>query len=158
MRYTTQQSAWMDEESMLEWIEVVWQPFTRQRKGLCLLILDEARSHLTDKVQRRFSELNTLLEIIPGGYTAKLQVLDVGINRPFKKYYEEASEEFVRRWVMKNAAGVKPKPSRVDVSHWIQDSWSRIKRESIMNTWRRIGYIKQSEVDFYLADSSDGDY
>jgi hypothetical protein len=34
------------------------------------------------------------MEIIPGGYTSKLQVMDVGLNRPFKFYYQEAAFAF----------------------------------------------------------------
>jgi hypothetical protein len=159
LQYTTQQSAWMDEETMLEWIEIVWKPYTNMRRGLFLLLLDEARAHLTDKVVKRLSELKTILEIIPGGYTSKLQVLDVGINRPFKRYYEECSEEFVRKWTSKNPPGVKPKPSRVDVANWIDESWKKITRGTILNTWRHIGFIKPKDAEYYLAtSSSDSDY
>jgi hypothetical protein len=56
-------------------------------------------------VCRQISDLGTILEIIPGGYTSKLQVLDVGINRPFKYYYEEMSYDFVREWTAKNVPG-----------------------------------------------------
>jgi hypothetical protein len=159
MHYTTQKSAWMDEETMLEWIEVVWKPFTDMRPGLFLLILDEARAHLTEKVSKRLSELRTIYEIIPGGYTSKLQVLDVGINRPFKHYYKEASESFVRHWVNGHVPGEKPHPLRQDVAKWILHAWGKISKATIMSTWRHVGYIKTSDVNFYVdTNSSDRDY
>jgi hypothetical protein len=139
--YTCQKCAWMDEETMLEWVELVWKPFVETRVGLLLLILDEARSHMTSKVVRRIGELRTILEIIPGGYTSKLQVLDVGINRSFKFYYGEASQEFVRQWTSANLPGVKAKPSRQNVAHWISYAWSHIDQEMIQNTWRHCDYV-----------------
>jgi hypothetical protein len=139
--YTCQKCAWMDEPTMLEWLEFVWKPFVESREGLCLLLLDEARSHMTAKVVRRLGELRTVFEIIPGGYTAKLQVLDVGLNRPFKFYYQEASQEFVRNWTMNHLPGEKPKPTRQIVAGWISHAWSHIDQDMIRNTWRRCDYI-----------------
>jgi hypothetical protein len=146
MVYTTQKSAWMDEATMVEWVECVWKPFVMKRKGLCLLILDEAKSHMTSTVCRQISDLGTILEIIPGGYTSKLQVLDVGINRPFKYYYEEMSYDFVREWTAKNVPGEKPKPSRQDVAKWIQSAWSMISSDTIVRTWRRCEYVLEDKV------------
>jgi DDE superfamily endonuclease len=53
---------------------------------LAYQLLDEFPVHLTSKVGTVFVELNTEIEVIPGGYTSKLQVLDVGINKPLKTY------------------------------------------------------------------------
>jgi hypothetical protein len=141
IKYTTQNKAWMDEETMLEWIEAVWKPFTKERLGLFLLILDEAKAHMTAKVVQAISKCRTILEIIPGGYTSKLQVLDVGVNRPFKHYYEDLSGQFVRKWIMEHPPGEKVKPTRQDVAHWVCNSWNNIPTDGIMNTWRHCGYI-----------------
>jgi hypothetical protein len=144
IQYTTQGKAWMDEATMLEWVEVVWKPFTQSRPGLFLLILDEARAHMTANVVKSISNCKTILEIIPGGYTSKLQVLDVGINRPFKHYYEDQSEQFVRKWTYQHPPGEKAKPTRQNVAHWVWNSWNSIKEDSILNTWQHCGYIDRN--------------
>jgi hypothetical protein len=144
MKYTTQKNAWMDEETMLEWIEHVWKPFADSRRGMLMLIIDEAKAHMTAKVLRALSELRTIVEIIPGGYTSKLQVCDVGVNRPFKHYYGEQSERFVCGWTNNHPPGEKPKPTRRDVAQWISHAWEKISSDTIMQTWRHIGYISSS--------------
>jgi hypothetical protein len=156
MQFTTQKSAWMDEESMLEWIEVIWRPFTDGKVGMFLLLIDEAKAHLTAKVMRAIGTCRTILEIIPGGYTSRLQPVDVGVNKPFKKYYGDCSEEFVRRWICNNVAGVKPKPICVEVAKWIDTAWKAIRRETILNTWRHIGFITQEDVDEWIAPTHQG--
>jgi hypothetical protein len=144
IHYTTQAKAWMDEVTMLEWVKFVWKPFTQSRPGLFLLILDEARAHMTSDVVKAISQCKTFLEIIPGGYTSKLQVLDVGINRPFKHYYEDQSEQFVRKWTYDHPPGEKAKPTRQDVAHWVWNAWDSIKEDGIVNTWRHCGYINRN--------------
>jgi hypothetical protein len=133
--YCVQQSAWMDEQRMIDWIKKVWIPFVLKRSGLCLLILDEARAHMTSGVLRLLSENRTLVQFIPGGYTSKLQVLDVGINRPFKMAYGDAYFTFVQNWLGSNSAGSKPKPTRKDVSYWIATGWDAINEDTITSTW-----------------------
>jgi hypothetical protein len=68
-------------------------------------------------------------------------VLDVGLNRPFKFYYQEASQEFVRTWAMTHLPGDKPKPTREIVAGWISHGWSHIDQDMIQNTWRHCDYI-----------------
>ena len=66
------------------------------------------------------------------GYKSKLQVLDVGINKPFKDYVKQYYKEF----------GVKndgKKVSQLDVAKWVSTAWGKIHVESICNTWSSIG-------------------
>lgn len=133
--YKCQKQAWMDEATMLEWVETVWRPFTAKKNGApTLLMIDWAPSHVGFAVKNRIASCNTELEFIPKGYTSKCQVLDVGINKPFADYIREQ----VDRWQLRNA--FDKKPSRQDVSHWIRMSWMEIRESTIINTWRHIGF------------------
>lgn len=132
--YTVQSKAWMNEVAMKYWVEWVWKPYAASVEGPTILILDEATSHLTRAVKHSIAECGTELEIIPGGYTSKLQVLDVGLNKPFKGYVRECVEDFV------DDAPAGAKPKRQDVSHWIKNAWERLSPEMAINTWKRIGY------------------
>jgi hypothetical protein len=55
--------------------------------------------------------------------------------------------------------GEKPHPLRQDVAKWILHAWGKISKATIMSTWRHVGYIKTSDVNFYVdTNSSDRDY
>jgi DDE superfamily endonuclease len=70
---------------MLKGVKNIWRPSTLAKGGrMTYLLLDECQSHMTSAVGRAFAECNTEIDIIPGGYTSKLQAKDVGINKPFK--------------------------------------------------------------------------
>jgi hypothetical protein len=71
----------------------------------------------------------------------------VGINRSFKFYYGEVSQEFVRQWTSANLPGVKAKPSRQNVAHWISYAWSHIDQEMIRNTWCHCNYVVTPTYD-----------
>jgi DDE superfamily endonuclease len=71
---------------MLEWIEKVWKPSISCNKT-SYLILDECRSHLT--------ACNTEVDLIPGGYTSRLQPMDIGLNKPFKKYVPDSFTDWL---------------------------------------------------------------
>jgi DDE superfamily endonuclease len=134
MEYAVQPKAWMDEAKMIDWIERVWAPHIgrQQPAGVSYLLLDECRSHLTAKVKSAFERCNTEVDYIPGGYTSKCQMLDVGVNRPFKN---NIVNEFTQ-WMITTGSD---KPSRQDVSRWINNSWNSISVPNIKNSWRKVG-------------------
>jgi hypothetical protein len=132
-QYGVQEKAWMNEDQMLEWIKLVWKPFAVSRGSrLLYLILDECPTHLTSKVKRAFDDCRTEIDFIPGGYTAKLQPLDIGINKPFKNYVTESFEA----WLVANTTNNKP--LRQDVSNWISEAWNMVSKTTMVNSWKRI--------------------
>jgi DDE superfamily endonuclease len=54
--------------------------------NITYLILDECLLHLTIAVRKAFTGCNTEIDLIPGGYTSKLQPMVEGLNKPFKGY------------------------------------------------------------------------
>ena len=116
---------------MLIWIENVWKPFT-EGKPVTYLIIDEFSAHMTSAVLDRFAELGTEMDLVIGGYTSKLQTLDVGVNKPFKGYLRSQFEAFM-------VTNPDKTPHRLDVAHWIEYAWNSISLECIVNTWGRIG-------------------
>jgi hypothetical protein len=63
-----------------------------------------------------------------------IQVMDVGINKPFKDYVKQEYEKFM-------VENIEGKPSRLDVAKWIAAGWENVKEESILNTWNSIGIV-----------------
>ena len=77
----------------------------------------------------------TAVDFICGGYTSKLQVLDVGVNKPFKGYVRDAYEN----WMVANPHGTKVK--RQDVAQWFWTAWERLSETTILNTWNLVSSV-----------------
>ena len=91
---TVQEKGWMDGELMLRWINEIYLKYTKKDRSM--LVLDSFRGHLTDKVKKAFRKGNTVMAVIPGGCTSKLQPLDVSINKPFKTELRNSWRGYIR--------------------------------------------------------------
>ena len=128
--YSVQENAWMDEASMLRWVEEVWRPFALAKQTPTLLILDEFIAHKTAQVRAAIAECGTHVLYIPPSYTWILQPLDVGVNKPFKDYMRQQYDESV-------VAGNRDPASRLIVVNRVLDAWAHVSQEIITNSWRR---------------------
>ena len=72
----------------------VWQLFS-SLKPCSYLIMDECTVHLMKSCLNAIQDCKTEVYFIIRGYTSKLQVLDVGINKPFKDYVKQFYKEFM---------------------------------------------------------------
>lgn len=104
-----------------------------------MLILDEAKSHMTASICKELADLHTEVEHIPGGYILRLQTMDVGGNKEFK----DGMCHCVDDWMIKNPPNVRPKHQ--DVAHWISKAWNNVKSELLWRAWVHIGY-KMADV------------
>ena len=82
----------------------------------------------------QIQDCGTEVDFVLEGYTSKLQVLDVGVNKPFKGYVKESYEKFM----VDNTDGKKA--SRLDVEKWVDEAWNKVTSEKISNTWASIGF------------------
>lgn len=86
--------------------------------------------------------MGTDLDFIPAGYTCVLQPVDYGFNAPFKSHIRELHE----KWCMTEYVNLGkdptsfPTPSRKDIITWCEDAHTKIKEDSIVDTWKSIGY------------------
>ena len=76
-------------------------------------------------------DCGVFLEFIPGGYTWKLQVLDVGVNKPFKNHIQDS----YNTWFGLNNYDIKPQ--RSDVAHWVTALFDAVEKAIILKTWER---------------------
>ena len=131
MFYHCNLKAWMNEAMMLLWVEEVWRPFAEKR-SVSMLIIDSHTAHMTAPVKKAIEDCGTILEFIPGGYTSKLQAMDVGLNKPFKDRLRVMVEAFV----FNHQEGAKP--HRRDVAEWIKEAWDGITLPTLINTWKKV--------------------
>jgi hypothetical protein len=134
-RYAVQENAWMSSELMVDWINRVYRPWCATRDGPTMLIVDEFSGHMTAEVRAAVVDCGGFLEFIPGGYTWKLQTMDVGINKPFKDQVRDAYDH----WFCDN--NFNKKPQRDNIAQWVKSSFDNITQTTINKTWRKIGIL-----------------
>lgn len=148
--YTVQDNGWMESKLVVDWANKVVKPYTQQN-GPVILLLDEFSGHQTREVRDALIDADAFVVYIPGGYTWKLQVMDVGINKPFK----DKVRDFYETWLIQQE---NPKPTRDLVANWINDAFKNITQSTIHNTWRRIGIVfPQSRASLEEDDSNNND-
>jgi hypothetical protein len=134
--YAVQSKAWMDEKHFLDWTSRVWKPFTvRPAESIhgSYMIMDELKVLLMSSCLNALQDTGTEVDLFVCGYTGCAQILDKGINRPFKLYARENFEHCM----MTNDN--QRHPTRGEVASWIDDAWSKITVSCIKNTWRSVG-------------------
>ncbi len=140
--HTVQDKNWVDEDRMKLWIRKIWKPFVmqkrekyRDRRDLCFILqLDNFKAHLTQGVISELMKLSTLMVEVPASCTSNAQVLDVGINKPFK----DRMDKLRTQWMLENPTGSVSRPL---ISTWIAAAWRSITEEAILNTCRHIGFF-----------------
>ena len=95
MRFICQDKAWVDHRVFKNWIDQVWAPFALEKGDRTYLLMDEFSVHSTASCSNQIKGCGTTIDYILGGYTSKLQVMDVGVNKPFKGYARQAYENFM---------------------------------------------------------------
>ena len=108
-------------------------PFTVERADKTYLLMDEFLVHLMTSYCNAINECGSEVDYILGGYTSRLQVMDVGVNKPFKGYVREAYEIFMI------GHPENRKVQREDIVQWIHTGWEEVKVETITRTWNKIG-------------------
>jgi hypothetical protein len=140
MKYAMQPKAWFDEATMLDWVDYVLKPYvaTAPVGIIPILFLDSFKVHLLGSVADAIQGLGFELEIIPPGCTGLVQPIDVRINKPFKANMRKIYTESLLK---QDADAAIPSASRLDVSAcWILESVEGIKKETIVNSWRKTGF------------------
>jgi hypothetical protein len=139
---TVQENAWFDEEIMMHWIENVWQnQIAVDPTQNYYLLLDAFSVHQTAKVRDMFNKCNTEIDYIPEGYTSRLQMMDVGVNKPFKVYIRNEFDD----WLIANA-GNRTKPTRQMVANWIKSAYDHVTDATFTNSWWKAMRLPEREV------------
>jgi DDE superfamily endonuclease len=93
--------------------------------------MDHHRTH--EKCADLVEACNTIVKFILEGYTSKLQVLDVGVNKPFKQY---TRSEYMM--LLQTRTHPRQLPRCLDVANWVIQAWEQISVETILNTGEKL--------------------
>jgi DDE superfamily endonuclease len=127
----------------------VYGPLALRVNGpnIVILILGPAQ-----EIVDRNAAFKGYVELLPAHSTIVLQVMDVGINKPFKNVVRDEYDVWHENYSENGA-----KVDRTDVSHWIKASWSLIKESTILKAWQHIGWNFNPDLDLDL-DADDEDF
>jgi len=62
-----------------------------------LLVLDAAAFHTTGEALARLRDAKIMPSLIPGGCTGLVQPLDTAVNKPFKEYLREFTDQYIEK-------------------------------------------------------------
>ena len=102
---------------------------------MSFLMMVNYKAHLTKETRFAISECACVFIPLPSNMTSKLQILDVGVNKPFKNYYEHQRD----KWAVENEHAQKV--SRKLCAEWTCNAWEDLKESTVINTARKIGFI-----------------
>lgn len=135
----------MNSSETLLWHDKIWMKRKMaifKRKSL--LMLDAAPGHRTDEVKSKFASAGTLIAMIPGGLTKKLQVLDISVNKSFKAHLRRHWENWmVSGYKEYTKSGNLKRVSYEEICRWISEAWKAVPDSAIKNGF------KKTTIDFY---------
>ena len=134
--YLTQKAAWMDEPSMLKWIDQVLAPYilTAPAGIHPIILLDSYGVHKMKSVVDKIQNLGCEVQHITPGCTALGQPVDVGIGKPLKNRVRRHWEV----WMLETGvdAVIAKRPKREVVSQWCIDGLNDLSETIVKNSWR----------------------
>ncbi len=84
IRHAVQVKGWLDLDKYQTWIRQVLSVYLNGRYGY--LLQDQFSVHLKEENVMAAQRAGVEVDFIPAGYTSCLQVLDKGVNKPFKQF------------------------------------------------------------------------
>ena len=134
--YCCQAKGWCDEPTMDHWVQECLEPYLAGNAG-AMLMMANFSVHQTAATRDRIYRLGCSIAMLPPNMTSRVQILDVGINKPFK----DSMRTYYHQYLLSATAGEKAKVTRQLMSQWIADSWELLPARFITNTCRKIGLL-----------------
>ena len=108
-------------------------------------------------MKKAINECGTEIDFVVAVYTSKLQVMDVGLNWPFKDGLREVFEKLM-------VSSTTAKPIRLDVAIWVSNAWNGITTIAILNSWSKVLGMNDKLDSYEIVydgnddDNSDGEF
>ncbi|EEU38504.1 uncharacterized protein NECHADRAFT_88606 [Fusarium vanettenii 77-13-4] len=127
-------TAYNNEELFSSWIDNKLLPLIKDEEEDILLVMDAATFHKTEGIKKKLRDNGISLALIPPGCTSLLQPLDTAINAPFKRWLQEATDEYIEQIEREKGEDFKWSVSdkRVMVTHVVASALKRLSAKSEM--------------------------
>ena len=150
-----QQSAWVDEEINMEWVQRTLIPGVGRGPNEKVLFADNVGFHLARAFHQECRErLNTLVYLLPANHTDKVQPIDAGCGRMMKLKIGEAME----RWLENDSNvdvwhdKISAKERSILMTRWVAEAWKELTAEQGL-FWK----LFEKTGCFMTADGSNDD-
>ena len=79
-----QREGWCTSEIFVYWIKEIFLSYENEISEKCLLIMDNASSHISNTTLKVLEDKKVSFIQIPSGMTPECQPLDISVNKKFK--------------------------------------------------------------------------
>ena len=117
-----QKDGWCTSEIFAFWIKEILLPYEEEISEKCLLIMDNAPSHISNVSLQLLKDQNLSFIQIPSGMTPECQPLDISVNKKFKDNITLLFEH-ERLFYDKLNPKVKLKTARLNLLDYIFRVW-----------------------------------
>jgi len=85
---------------------------------------------------------------IPAGKTGKMQPLDVGVNRPFKAFWEEEYHIWRNKLTEKDVtkSGYLRGPTRQELIDMVSYCWMKVTSACVQNSFVKAGILSMEDI------------
>jgi hypothetical protein len=130
--YAYQEAAWMDERCMLIWVKQIFGLYlvvNPPPPGIHpVILLNAYHCHMMALVVNKIFDLGIEVIRIPGGCMGLCQLLDIGVNKPFKQHIHHLWEEWMMEMLVRD--NVMRQRARKWLSGWLV----------FIGIWREVKY------------------
>lgn len=147
---------WMNKTVMQDWVNKCWskRPVSTIDDN-SILVMDSIVSHKNSNTKRVLKENKTQLAIVPGGLSCKLQPLDAGVKYAFKVYARQEWESWMAYGEHEFMSDGRQKKAKFsEVCSWIVNAWAKVKKSTVVNSFRKVGIIT---TELTNSDSTDSE-
>lgn len=120
------QTAYNNEGLFIRWIEEELRPLVEKKDEDFLLVMDVAAFHKTPAILQKLRDNQITTAMIPSGCTSLLQPLDTAVNKPFKDWLREATEEYTDSIPEGEMVKWTVSDRRVMTTHVVAAAWKRL--------------------------------
>ncbi|DBA03808.1 TPA: hypothetical protein N0F65_005698 [Lagenidium giganteum] len=114
-----------------------------------LLLLDAFSGHLTYSVRKCAATLNVHLMQVPSNLTWRAQPADVAWMTPVKDRLRQLKARgSTPSWKLRP-------PSRADIVGWVEDAWHGLSQTTLVNGFRKCGFVSEAVVEEEPACATD---
>ena len=138
-----QREGWCTSEIFVYWINEIFLPYENEISEKCLLIMDNASSHISNTTLKVLEDKKVSFIQIPSGMTPECQPLDISVNKKFK---DKIILMFENNRILFDTLNnkVKLKTARLNLLDYIYRVWDDktiITKNDIINGFKHSGII-----------------